>query len=86
MRQEQKSFGQRKAEEETQENGYKEAVIQVRKIRACPEIGAAARPVGAEKGTWMETLVMPSLAVSAAMSSAMSFPGFLQSHSTLSHI
>ena len=48
-------------------------MIQVRKIRARPETRAAARPVGAEKGTWMETLVVPSFAVSAAASSAMSF-------------
>ena len=48
-------------------------MIQVRKIRARPETGAAARPVGAEKGTWMETLVVPSFAVSAAASSTMSF-------------
>ena len=86
FRQEQKSFGQRKGEEKTQENRNKVAVIQVGKTRACPETGAAARPLGAEKGSWKETLVMPSFAVSAAMSSAVSFLGFLQSHSALSHI
>lgn len=76
----------KKGEEKTQENRNKEAVIQVRKTRACPETGAAARPLRAEKGSWKETLVMPSFAVSAAVSSAMSFLGFLQSHSALSHV
>lgn len=61
-----------------------QAVTQVGKTKACPETGAAATLLGAEKGRWMKTLVMQSFAVSAAMFSAMPFLGFLQSHSALS--
>lgn len=60
------------------------AVTQVGKTKACPETGAAATLLGAEKGRWMKTLVMQSFALSAAVLSAMPFLGFLQSHSALS--
>lgn len=68
----------------TPASGNNKAVTQVGKTKPCPETGAAATLLGAEKGRWMKSLGMQSFAVSAAMFSAMPFLGFLQSHSALS--